>query len=171
MLKNLVILVSLLSAFAAHGEQNNAEPENTRHPVIASSNNEIQTDKITFSKSWIRKPTPTSVNTAAYFEIHNGMNIDIKMVEATVESGLCKKTEIHGTKLDDKGVMKMYKLESITIPAGQTIEFKPHGNHVMLMGLEKHPEAGTHYSISFKMQPASGNAVVIPDMVVKFPVE
>ncbi len=171
MMKNLAMLISLCSAFVANAEQNNIKAANALPAAVTELNKEITSDKITITKPWIRKPASTSVNTAAYFTIHNGMDTDVKLVEANAENGLCKRTEIHGYKPDDKGVMKMYKLESITIPAGQTVEFKPGSNHVMLMSLEKHPEVGDSYTINFKISPATGNSIKIPDIIVKFSVE
>ena len=43
--------------------------------------------------------------------------------------------EIHTTLMDD-GVMRMRRLQSVAVPAGETVRFEPGGRHLMLFGVD-----------------------------------
>jgi len=47
------------------------------------------------------------------------------------------KVEIHTMGMDEKGVMKMRKLDSLEIPAGGALLLAPQGNHLMLLDIRK----------------------------------
>ena len=52
------------------------------------------------------------------------------------------------------GMMMMHQLDSIEVPAGGTLEFKPGGNHIMLIGL-KHPLLeGEHFPLTLTFKHA-----------------
>jgi len=83
--------------------------------------------------SWIRLTPPVVKNSAGYASIYNGSDADVKLV--AVKSGLSKKIEIHEHKMVD-GLMKMREVAGgLTIPAKTSVELKPGGYHIMLMGL------------------------------------
>lgn len=167
MKKIALLLVSLSIAVSATAKHPNIKAP---HPTHTVQNNILSEIKV--SDEWIRDPAKGSVNSAAYFNIRNDSDIDIKIIGAKAEKGLCKHTEIHGYKPDDKGVMKMFQLESITIPAKTTLEFKPGGNHIMLMGLKEEILQKAHYTIKFQVVPANKEVkAIIPDLTIKFPVK
>ena len=127
---------------------------------------------ITYADQWIRQPSSTSKNTAAYFKITNTSDKDVIIKEAIAEEGLCERIEIHGYKKEDTEVKKMFKLETVTIPAKTTIEFVPGGLHVMLLGLKKPITKDSNISLILKILPADGNANdVIPDVALTLPVK
>jgi uncharacterized protein YcnI/copper(I)-binding protein len=51
-------------------------------------------------------------------------------------SDAAERVEVHETSIDDKGVASMKKLGEVTIEPGQSIELKPGGMHLMLIGLK-----------------------------------
>jgi copper(I)-binding protein len=128
-------------------------------------------EDIIFTDQWIRQPSSTSVNTAAYFKITNNLDFDIVLTEVSSQDEISERTEIHGYKNDEE-VKKMYKLESVTIPTKTTIEFAPGGLHVMLMGLKTPINTSMTPVLRFKISPVGEkNDVVIPEIPVMFPVK
>lgn len=169
MKKNKLLLTSILSVslIASNAIASSIPNKNPTQNISA-----IQSG-LSISDQWIRMPADTSVNTAAYFNIQNNTDQNIKIVEASIEGDVCKHTEIHGYKSDDHGVMRMFKLESITIPAKTSIEFKPGSNHIMLMGLNKKFVRNSYYNITLKFLPANAenNIATVSKMEIKFPVK
>jgi copper(I)-binding protein len=52
-----------------------------------------------------------------------------------VESDVSRSVELHNMTMD-AGVMKMRQIDSILIPANSSVELKPGGFHIMLIGLK-----------------------------------
>jgi len=85
------------------------------------------------SKAMIN-PTPPSAKVAAgYVNLHNpgGDSLEI----SAVSSPAINRVEIHKTEMHND-VMSMRELPSVTIPAGESVQFTHGGLHIMLMDLE-----------------------------------
>ncbi len=119
MKKTLLGALLLINAFAL---PHAAEAANKRYTV----------GNVLISNVWVR--TSASVNTAAYMDINiQGGNTGDKLISA--HSNASNKTEIH-THLMENGIARMRQIPSIDIPTTETISLKPHGLHIMLMGLK-----------------------------------
>lgn len=79
--------------------------------------------------AWIRAVPPNASATAGYFVLENGSG-DVLVLESVTAAGI-PRAEIHETTMAD-GVMRMRRLDSVTIPAGETAAFAPGGRHLML---------------------------------------
>lgn len=90
---------------------------------------------------WSRA-TPKGAPTAiGYMTIKNTGTAPDRLIGGSVDfaSGF----QLHSMAMEN-GVAKMRELKNVDIAAGQTIQFKPGGSHVMFVGL-KHPLAqGDH---------------------------
>lgn len=82
--------------------------------------------------------------TAAFFDIKNTGDKAIKLREVSMPNGIA---EIHNT-VEENGVSKMRQVESVEIPAGQTINFKPRALHIMLTNLKKPLNEGEKVKLS-----------------------
>jgi copper(I)-binding protein len=72
---------------------------------------------------------------AAYMTISNTGDEDRTIVSAS--SDLAGVVELHNTLMED-GVMRMFEMEDgVLLPAGETVELRPRGLHVMLMQLAR----------------------------------
>jgi len=89
--------------------------------------------EIHIEQARIRAMPPGQVNSAAFFIIHNTGKKDIRLTK--VISSVSNKAEYHQHVMDKNGVMKMSRVMSIVVKAGQSFEFKPGAHHIMLMGL------------------------------------
>ncbi|MDX1916445.1 MAG: copper chaperone PCu(A)C [Rickettsiaceae bacterium] len=117
---------------------NNTKHNHKNHHEQRKYGPEVKTsDNIIFSSSWIRAPSSKAKNTAAYFKVTNNNPYNITIREISVSSDIAERAEIHGYKTDNNDIKKMFKLESVTVPANTTIEFAPSGYHIMLMRLKQ----------------------------------
>ena len=82
-----------------------------------------------------RVPASAGGNGAGYMKItNNGTEADVLPGGS---SDAAERVEVHETTIDDKGVASMKKLDAVELKSGQSIELKPAGMHVMLIGLKQ----------------------------------
>ncbi|HEX9391094.1 MAG TPA: copper chaperone PCu(A)C [Usitatibacteraceae bacterium] len=86
--------------------------------------------KIVVTGAWVKTTIPGGSVSAAYMQIQSPTALKLLKVEAPIAGD----AQIHDMKMND-GVMEMKELDSLAIPAGQMVELKPGGRHVMLMNL------------------------------------
>ncbi|RYZ82786.1 MAG: copper chaperone PCu(A)C [Proteobacteria bacterium] len=87
---------------------------------------------ITVETPWVRQVEAGMKNSAAYFTLKNSSDQSIDLLK--VASQAAATVEIHNhVHLD--GAMKMERVEKVTIAPKSSVEFKPMGYHVMLIGL------------------------------------
>lgn len=115
-----------VSADAHHDEAGNAPSNLVTHGDLK------------FDKAWTR-PATTGGTIGAFVSITNAGKQADALIEAN--SPVARFGEIHETvKIND--VMKMQRTMRIEIPAGQTVELKPGGYHIMLITLMSDVKAG-----------------------------
>lgn len=103
------------------------------------------TNTITIENAWSPEAPPVVKVMAGYMVIKNTGKNDVKILSA--KSPLFSKVEIHRTEMKN-GMAKMVKQEKLLIAAGQKIELKPNGLHMMLMGKLKPVTKGMHIPVS-----------------------
>ncbi len=81
----------------------------------------------------IPQPAATAKSAAGYMAISNEGATADRLIG--VESALAQKSMLHTTETSADGVARMIHLESLEIPAGDTVVLEQGGMHVMLMGL------------------------------------
>jgi copper(I)-binding protein len=87
--------------------------------------------------AWVRGTVPSQKVTGAFMEITG--KTAARLISA--ESPAAATVEIHNMSMQN-GVMKMFAVEGIDIPAGKTVKLASGGYHVMLMGLKQQMKAG-----------------------------
>lgn len=99
---------------------------------------------LSLTKSWT-KATDKKM-TGSFGELKNTSAKDITLVSgASAAAGL---VELHEVKKVD-GKMKMQKVDGgLVVKAGETLELKPGGNHIMLMQLKQELKAGDKVAFS-----------------------
>jgi periplasmic copper chaperone A len=132
---------------------------------FAAGAHEYKQGTLTIVHPWAR-PTAAGQPGAAYFTIKNaGSEADTLESASTPAAAM---THVHENKVDANGVMHMEPVEGgLSIPAGGTVELKPGGYHVMLMGLERKLEEGEH--ILLKLTFAHAGSVDVEVHVEKKP--
>ena len=92
---------------------------------------------------------------AGYLKLANKGPVD-RLVSAT--SPAAGSVEIHSMSMEGD-VMKMRQIDAIELATGQTVELKPGGYHLMLMGLKAPLKVGEKFPLTLKFE-KSGEVVV-----------
>lgn len=88
---------------------------------------------------------------AVYMTLSNQAAAPDKLVQITTESA--STAEVHET-VEKDGVAAMRPIESLEIPAGGSVELKPGGYHIMLMGLKAPLKKGAMIMLKLKFEHA-----------------
>jgi len=108
---------------------------------------------------------PKSGTGAVYFTLTNSGNASDRLVEVTdirveAPSDFSDMVELHETVMTD-GVMKMQKLDlGIHVPAGETVELKPGGLHVMVMNIKRSLTPGDQVTLELRFESGAQQTVV-----------
>jgi periplasmic copper chaperone A len=105
--------------------------------------NNYKVGSIEISSPWSRA-TPKGAQTAiGYMTIKNNGTTPDRLVGGSID--VADRFQLHAMTMED-GIAKMRELSDIEIKPGQSVEFKPGGDHVMFVNL-KHPlSKGDHPS-------------------------
>ncbi|MEH0166024.1 copper chaperone PCu(A)C [Paucibacter sp. JuS9] len=98
---------------------------------------QAQAPQLQVKDAWVRTTVAQQKATGAFFQLR--ADSDLQLVEAS--SPVASMVEIHEMAMEGS-VMRMRAVESLPLPAGKSVEFKPGGLHVMLMGLNRPLAAG-----------------------------
>ncbi len=89
--------------------------------------------------AWVRALPPTQSNTAAYLTVHKDGAAVAKLVDASAAGA--DRVEFHTTREVD-GYMRMSRLDTLEVAAGESLQLAPGGTHLMLFGLAAMPQPG-----------------------------
>ncbi len=110
----------------------------------------------TVNDAWARVAA-SGGQSAAYFTIANTTSAPDALLSAT--SPAAAVVEIHETRTDDAGMTGMHPLHQVAIPAGESVEFKPGSNHLMLAELTGELVVGQMIELSLVFE--HGGAVTV----------
>ena len=90
----------------------------------------------------------------------------VRIIGAT--SPVAGMVEIHSMSMQN-GVMKMFQVDGIDVPAGKTVKLAPGGYHVMLMGLKQQMKAGDKVALDLLLEflatvPEEDRTVACPEV-------
>jgi copper(I)-binding protein len=87
---------------------------------------------VSAERGWTRPTVAGQPAAGGYLVLQNRGGAD-RVVAAA--SPVAQRVELHTMKLEND-VMRMRQLDAIDLPAGQTVELKPGGLHLMVFGLQ-----------------------------------
>ena len=96
-----------------------------------------QAQSIEVKDAWVRGTVPAQRGTGAFMEITTQHAVRLLSVDSPVAASV----EIHNMTMTN-GVMKMFQVDGVDIPAGKTVKLAPGGYHVMMMGLKQQMKTG-----------------------------
>ncbi len=102
--------------------------------------------------AWVRGTVAQQQATGAFMRLTASQNA--RLVEAS--SPVAGVTEVHEMAMDND-VMRMRQVQGLPLAAGQTVELKPGGFHVMLMDLKQTLQAGQNVPITLVFEDANQN--------------
>ena len=107
---------------------------------------------------WVKPSMPGKNLTAAFFDLKN--NSEKARVLRSVQSSLGV-AEMHNT-IEENGVMKMRHMDSVELPAGETVSFKPKAKHIMLVELPKPLKEGDEVTLTLQFDGDETLSVTMP---------
>jgi periplasmic copper chaperone A len=100
--------------------------------LIALSCAAVQAQTVDVKDAWARASVPGQMATGAFMKL-TAKEATTLVAASSPAAGV---TEVHEMKMDS-GIMKMRAVQGgLPLPAGQAVELKPGGYHVMLMDLK-----------------------------------
>lgn len=112
--------------------------------------------EVTVAEPWVRATVPAQKATGAFMQLKS--DADARLVSAT--SPVAGVVEIHEMVMD-KDVMKMNAIDGLALPAGQAVELKPGGYHVMLMDLKGQVKEGDQVPLTLTVENKDGSRQTI----------
>jgi copper(I)-binding protein len=100
---------------------------------------------------WSRETPPSATTGVGYFKVTNTGTEADRLISA--ESPNAQKVEMHESS-EENGIAKMRRLQVVDIAPGQTVEFKPSGYHLMLIGLKSGLAEGDRIPATFVFEKA-----------------
>ncbi len=116
----------------------------------------------TVTEPWVRGTVATQKSTGAFMRITSAQGGTL----VSASSPVAGVVQVHEMKMDG-GVMKMGAVDALPLPAGQAVELKPGGYHVMLMDLKQPLKAGDTVPLTLTVKGKDGKTETVE---VKAPV-
>ncbi len=111
---------------------------------------------IAVSDPWIRAVPPNASNSAAYMRLENPNARDQQLVGAS--TSIAETVEIHNIA-EENGMMRMFPVDEINIPANGAQALTPGGFHLMLIGLKQPLERGQEVQLELEFADQSKQIV------------
>ncbi|MBK6671762.1 MAG: copper chaperone PCu(A)C [Actinobacteria bacterium] len=122
---------------------------------------------------WARTSPANAEHGAAYMMIT--ATDDDMLTSASVDASVAGKVEIHetvpadgatgmtgATGMSGMGAMTMRPVDGIELPAGESVELKPGGYHVMLLDLAEPLKAGDTIEVTLTFEKADPMTIKVP---------
>lgn len=109
-------------------------------------------EMVQVSDPWVRATVPAQKATGAFLTLTAKQHA--RLIAAA--SPAAKLVEIHEMSMGADNVMRMRAIESLELPAGSAVEFKPGGYHIMLMDLVAQMKEGERVPLTLTVESADG---------------
>jgi len=116
-------------------------------------------ESIMVDAPYVRAVPPGQPNSAAFMTLMNHGEAEHAVVAA--ESPVANVVELH-THIHEKGMMKMRRIDKISILGKSNTVLKPGGLHIMLIGLKQELVPGEKVTLSLTFEDGSRKEVVAP---------
>ena len=107
--------------------------------------------QVTVDKPWVRTTVAQQTTSVAYMTLTSAKGG--KLVSASTP--VAASADVHEMKMDGD-LMRMRAVDALPLPAGQPVELKPNGLHIMLTGLKAPVKAGDVVPIRLVVEDAKG---------------
>lgn len=144
---------------------------------------------ITIEGAWART-SPMAVDVGAAYMVITSEDGDT-LTSASVDASVAGEAQIHETTMADSGMsdttmggettdttmggemtettmaggsgeMMMREIDELALPAGEAVELKPGGYHIMLLGLAEPLETGDEIELTLSFENAGEQTVTVP---------
>jgi copper(I)-binding protein len=119
--------------------------------LLALACSTLYAQTVEVKDAWVRATVPGQKGTGAFMSIT--AKDGAKLVG--VSSPVAGVAQVHEMKMEGD-VMKMRAMPSLDLPAGQTVQLKPGGYHVMMMDLKQTLPKGSTVPLTLRFKDAQG---------------
>ena len=116
----------------------------------------VYADDIKVENAWTRATAPGQDSAMVYMFITSKQNATI----VGASSKASKAAEMHNME-HKGGMMKMYEVKSISLPANERMEMQLHGYHLVLSGLKAPLKAGSTVPLTMDVELADKRIVKV----------
>ena len=113
---------------------------------------------VLITPGFVRVPGPGATATAGYLSVKSTQG-DV-LLSATTP--LAESMEIHTSTTNDQGVVSMRPLERLEVPAGETVELTPGGDHLMLISPDPSMTYADEIVVTLTFEKAGLQTIVLP---------
>jgi hypothetical protein len=124
--------------------------------LVAACNTQAAAPAIKVTDAWSRATVAGQGTGAVYLTVANGGGED-QLMSVSTPAG---ESSIHSSTTEN-GVMRMRPLNDLPIPAKSTVELKPGGTHIMIMGLRAPLTAGSSFPLDLKFNKSGQMRVTV----------
>lgn len=117
-----------------------------------------QAADISVRQAWARATVPGQKAGGVFLRLDNRGGAD-RLLSARTE--VSDATELHRMSMEGD-VMRMREVPAIEVPAGTSVELKPGGLHIMLMGLKSPLKTGKSFALILKFERVGELEVEVP---------
>ncbi|MBP7566305.1 MAG: copper chaperone PCu(A)C [Burkholderiaceae bacterium] len=114
-------------------------------------------ERVQVQGAWARASVPGQSGTGAFMRLT--AREPLRLVGAS--SPAAGVVEVHEMKMEGD-VMRMRALPELALPAGQAVELRPGGYHVMLMDLKAPLASGSAVPVTLRLKDARGTEFQLP---------
>ena len=114
--------------------------------------------ELTVTGAWARSTPPGAKMGATYLVIDNGSTKSDRLLK--LRTPVASGAEVHRTELLD-GIARMRAVAVLHVSAGERVEFKPGGHHVMLTGLNQALVEGQTFELELVFEMAGPRKVEV----------
>ena len=125
--------------------------------LFSCASKKSEPPQISISDAWSRATVAGQSSAAAYLTVANTGDGDEKLLQVSTPIG---QPSLHSTTMDN-GVMRMRPLASLDIPAHSTVDLKPGGTHIMIMGVKQPLAAGSSFPLTLKFDRSGERTVTV----------
>jgi periplasmic copper chaperone A len=111
---------------------------------------------LSLSRPWARLDATTPTQAGGFFTVRNAGPAD-RLVAAA--SALAERVEIHAIRVVGADIRMRPLPDGLGIPADATIELKPRGYHLLLIGLKARPQEGASLPVTLTFEKAGRREV------------
>ncbi len=116
----------------------------------------VLAEGLAVTDAWSRSTPPVAKVGVVYFTLKNDTKKSDRLLK--LSTPVAERVEVHRTEVLD-GIARMREVAVLHVDAGQTVEFKPGGMHVMLIGLRKPLVTGATYDLDLLFEVAGPRKV------------
>ena len=125
--------------------------------ALVASTAWAQSAPVVVEGAWARASVAGQKATGAFMRLTAQENTQL----VRVQSPAAAVAEVHEMKMEND-VMKMRAVSALDLPAGQAVELRPGGYHVMLMDLKAPLAVGSEVALTLVLRNAQGVETSVP---------